>query len=163
MKKVGGNKNASISQKSNPNFQTAEFSLGYLYRDIETQLNAFGAENGGAISVTDAARWVGTLLLTKAGGFVLDGPEPVPDVRGGSTQRHEISIAAPPVHVRPRHHKAPVKKQNKIVNRPVTCRHCEPNKKFSSRKNYMKHVYQDHPEMVKKQREALQKAMRKAA
>lgn len=105
--KKGGGKNVSI-KKSNPNFETAEFQLGYIYRDIETQLNHFGATNGGEITVTDAARWVGTLLLAKAGGSVLDGPEHLSDVRGGSAKRHEVSVAAP-VHVRTRHRKAPVK------------------------------------------------------
>ena len=113
-----GGKNVS-SKKSNPNFQTAEFQLGYLYRDIETQLNTFGTTNGGAITAADAARWVGTLLLTKAGGHVLDGPEPLPNVRGGSAERHEVSIAAPPVHVRSRHDKAPVNpfEEDSVVGR----------------------------------------------
>jgi|HubBroStandDraft_5_1064220.scaffolds.fasta_scaffold31999_5 type IV secretory pathway TrbL component len=101
--KAGG-KNVG-SKKSNPFSASAEFALGYLYRDIETQLNNFGAENGGTITVSDAAERVAALLLAKTGGIVLDGAKHLPKVRGGSTAGHAVGSATASVHVRSRNDK----------------------------------------------------------
>lgn len=107
MKNQRGGKNAS---KSGTYLQTAEFALGYLYGCIKADLNGFGAAHGTAIPVTLAAARLGSLLLSEAGGGVLDGAQYLSQVRGDSTEGHEVGVAETPVHVRSRHSKPPMKR-----------------------------------------------------
>jgi len=98
------------TKESHSIFQTAAFRLGYLYRDIKAQLNALGAETGGAITPPDAAHWVGTLLLAETRGELLDGTQHLPQMRGATDQGNEIAPGTTTIHVRS-HDDKPLKRR----------------------------------------------------
>ena len=102
MNKLRRGKQYGSSKKGDSIFQTAEFRLGYLYRDIKAQLNTLGAETSGEITPLDAARWVGRLLLAEAGGGLLDGTQHLSEMWGHSSEGDEVGPGKAEVHVRPR-------------------------------------------------------------
>lgn len=150
MKKTG-RKHYGIGATSDSDLQ-AGIEVGYLYRKLEDELNAIAAKTGGRFTARGLAEGVGKLLLAKAGGLLLDHSERLPEMRRDSTEGHEKPAAKAKVHVRPRHKRSPVK-----------CHHCVPPRSFQDRSAYMRHFYRDHPELVKKQRDGLRKAVKERA
>jgi uncharacterized C2H2 Zn-finger protein len=133
------------------NFETAEFALGYLYRNVEEQLNDFATKNGGKVSIVFAAQRVGELLLAKARGSVLDGVKRLSKVRRHAANGDEVSAAKTEVHVRPRNGGA-----LKFPSSKVTCKVC--GKVNKNRRAYMLHRNTAHPEEKQKQENAMRKA-----
>lgn len=102
-----GGKN--VKKQRSADFQTAEFALGYLYRGIKADIDAFGAAHGATIPVTLVAARLGSLLLSEAGGGILDGAQYLSQVRRHTAEGDEVGIGPEKVHVRPRGDKAPLK------------------------------------------------------
>jgi uncharacterized C2H2 Zn-finger protein len=102
--------NSPSTAEGHPNFQTEEFQLGYIYRGLKEDLNAFGSKTSGTISVADAAARLGNLLLAESSRALLDAEEHLPRLRGEATQRYEVGSPSSSLHVGTHAHQSSVKR-----------------------------------------------------
>lgn len=128
------------------------FAVGYVYHRIKQELDTIGTTTGGKITPHDAAAWVGKLLLAEARRGLLDGRQPLPEVRRDSTDVHEKRAATEKVHVHARDQRTLVRSKSSRV----TCRLC--GKSSKNRRLYMLHRNSAHPEAVATQIAAIRLA-----
>lgn len=106
--------NAKQREEQRSSDYSTGWAVGYVYAQTEHNINAVLAQAGDEVTGRDIAAKLGELLLSKAGGSVLDGAERLPQVRGEAATRDEVTAGSKAVHVHARHNKPlkPIKKKS---------------------------------------------------
>lgn len=85
---------------SNPNTPSTEFEIGYIYRIVEEDINAFADQSSNRLSGPNIATRVGAILIAKARRQLLRVPDSVRRLRGssgeGNSAMESVEVAALP-------------------------------------------------------------------